>query len=152
MAAAILEREGWGVRQKEDEISVLTITLERVCGTAILGCHGPIAQNEETLLLCVAVGLQGQDVILDLSQATAIDRWGMGALVALQAAGIFLTLRNPHEQILTALRLRHLESIFKICESTRETVPPPDWHAGHEGLGDPSDCETAAYSPCAGLK
>jgi anti-anti-sigma regulatory factor len=96
---------------------MLTITLQRRHGTAILRCHGQIVRNEETPLLCLAIGLRERGVVLDLSQTTAIDQWGVRALVSLQAAGIFLTLRNPNEQILRALRLRRVESIFEICQS-----------------------------------
>jgi anti-anti-sigma regulatory factor len=108
---------------------VFAITLEREYGTTILKCHGRIAGDEESSLLCAAVRLHGQTVILDLSHATTIDRSGIGALVSLQAAGIFLTLRNPNAQVLTALRSRHLESIFEICESAPTLFPELECHA-----------------------
>jgi anti-anti-sigma regulatory factor len=101
----------------------MTITLKRKHGVAILACRGQVVRNQETPLLCAAVGLHGQDIILDLSHATAIDRSGIGALISLQAAGVFLTLKDPGEQILAALRLTHAESIFEICRSTPEAVP-----------------------------
>jgi anti-anti-sigma regulatory factor len=101
---------------------MLKITLQRMHGTAILRCHGQIVRNEETRLLCLAVGLHEPGVILDLSHTTAIDQWGVRALISLQAAGIFLTLRNPNKQILRALRLRHVESIFEICESAPDAM------------------------------
>ena len=101
---------------------MLTITLKRMHGTAILGCHGQIVRDEETPLLCLAIGLHERGVILDLSHTTAIDQWGVRALISLQAAGIFLTLRNPNEQILRALRLRHVESMFEICESVPDAT------------------------------
>jgi len=82
---------------------MLAITLQRMHGTAILGCHGQIVCTEEAPLLCLAIGLHERAVILDLSRTTAIDRWGVRALISLPAAGIFLTLRNPSEQILRAL-------------------------------------------------
>jgi hypothetical protein len=53
-----------------------TITLKRVHGTAILGCRGQIVRNEETPLLCLAMGLHERGAVLDLSQTTAIDQWG----------------------------------------------------------------------------
>jgi anti-anti-sigma regulatory factor len=96
---------------------VLTITLNRLDGTTILGCHGKLIRGEETGLLCLAVGLHGQDVVLDLSHTTAIDGAGIAALISLQAAGIFLTLRNPNEQVMRSLQLNHVESIFEISES-----------------------------------
>jgi anti-anti-sigma regulatory factor len=96
---------------------VLTMTLKRLDGTTILGCHGKLVRDEETPLLCLAVGLHGQDVVLDLSHTTAIDGSGIGALISLQAAGVFLALRNPNEQVMRSLQLNHLESIFEISES-----------------------------------
>lgn len=101
---------------------MLTITLTRKHGIAILDCHGQIVRNHAMRLLCLAVGLHGQDVILDLSNATAIDRSGIGALISIQAAGIFLRLKDPSEQILSALRLKHAESIFEISLSTPKVV------------------------------
>jgi anti-anti-sigma regulatory factor len=74
-------------------------------------------RHAETPLLCLATGFEERGVILDLSHTTAIDRWGVRALISLQAAGIFLTLRNPNEQILRVLRLRHVEPIFGIGQS-----------------------------------
>ena len=74
---------------------MLKLTLKRMYGTTTLGRHGLIVRNEETPLLCLALGLRGQAVILHLSHTTAIDQWGIRALISLQAAGIFLTLRNP---------------------------------------------------------
>ena len=96
---------------------MLTLTLECLDGTTILGCHGKLVRNEETALLCLAVGLHGQNVVLDLSHTTAIDGSGIGALISLQAAGIFLTLRNPNEQVTRSLPLHRVESIFEIRES-----------------------------------
>jgi len=101
---------------------VLRITLKSIEGTTIVGCHGQIAQDEETPLLCLVVGLGDRAVILDLTHTTAIDRSGFGALISLQAAGIFLTLRNPSEHILRELRLRQMQSLFQISWCAPEAV------------------------------
>ena len=111
----------WEGKHRED-ILMLTITLKHMHGTAILGCHGQIVHGEEAPLLCLATRLHERGVILDLSHTTAIDQWGVRALVSLQAAGIFLTLRNPNEQILRALRIHHVESMFEICGAVPEAM------------------------------
>lgn len=98
-------------------------TLKSIDGTTIVGCHGQIAHNAETSLLCLAVGLGDRAVILDLTHTTAIDRSGFGALISLQAAGIFLTLRNPTEHVLRELRLRQMQSLFQISWCAPEDVP-----------------------------
>jgi anti-anti-sigma factor len=56
-------------------------------------------------------------VILDLRKVDAIDAAGIGVLVSLQAAGIYLRLMAPSEQVREILRLTKLDSIFEICES-----------------------------------
>lgn len=96
--------------------------LKHTDGTTILACQGQIAQNEETPLLCLAGGLRDRAVILDLTHITAIDRSGFGALISLQAAGIFLTLRNPSEQIRRELRQRGMESLFQVSGCAPEPV------------------------------
>jgi len=102
---------------------VLKITLKSIDGTTIVGCQGQIAQNEEIPLLCLVVGLGERAVILDLTHTTAIDRSGFGVLISLQAAGIFLTLRNPSEHVLRELRLRQMQSLFQISRCAPEAVP-----------------------------
>ena len=42
---------------------------------------------------------------------------GIGALISLQAARIYLKLMNPTEPVSTVLRLTGLESMFEICEA-----------------------------------
>ena len=111
------EGSGSSAKGRRRTSPVLTITLKRLDGTTILGCHGKLVRNEEAALLCLAVGLHGQDVVLDLSHTTAIDGSGIAALISLQAAGVFLTLRNPNEQVMRLLQLNRVESIFEICES-----------------------------------
>jgi len=47
----------------------------------------------------------------------AIDAAGIGVLVSLQAAGIYLKLVNPTRQVREVLRVTKLETVFEICES-----------------------------------
>ncbi len=96
---------------------MLNVTVQTLGDVAILHCHGRIVRGQETAILCATVQQHGRDVILDLRKVDAIDAAGVGALVSLQAAGIYLRLMAPSEQVREVLRLTKLESVFEICES-----------------------------------
>ncbi len=96
---------------------MLTVTVQNLGDEAILRCQGRIVCGDETAILCAAAQQHGRNVILDLSRVDAIDASGIGVLVSLQAAGIYLKLMNPIEQVRGVLRLTNLESVFEICES-----------------------------------
>jgi hypothetical protein len=55
--------------------------------------------------------------VLDLTHVDAIDAAGIGALVSLQAAGVYLKLMNPTPQVREILKITNLDTIFEICES-----------------------------------
>jgi len=93
------------------------VIFEKLGDVAILRCQGRIVRGQETAILCAAVQQHGQEVILDLRKVDAIDAAGIGVLVSLQAAGIYLKLMAPSEQVRAILRLTRLDSIFEICES-----------------------------------
>ena len=95
----------------------LTVTVRDLGEVVILGGQGRIVRGSETAILCAAVQQHGRNVILDLSQVDAIDAVGVGALVALQAAGIYLRLDSPNQKVRDVLRDTALESIFEICET-----------------------------------
>jgi anti-anti-sigma factor len=96
---------------------MLTVTIERSGEIVVLRCVGRIVRGEESDLLCAAVREHGRDVVLDLAGVEAIDAAGIGMLVSLQAAGIYLKLMNPTRQVREVLRVTQLESVFEICES-----------------------------------
>ena len=96
---------------------MLTITVENLGDVVILRCLGRIVWGDETAILCSAAQHQGRTVVLDLTQVDAIDAAGIGALVALQAAGIYLKLMNPTQQVREILKVTQLDSIFEICGS-----------------------------------
>jgi anti-anti-sigma factor len=75
-----------------------------------------MVRGEETALSCAAVRQQKRNLILDLTGVDAIDAAGIGLLLSLQAAGIYLTLMNPTQQVREILEVTNLESIFEICE------------------------------------
>jgi anti-anti-sigma factor len=96
---------------------MLTVTMENLGDAVVLRCRGRIVRGDETGLLCRAAGQYGQTIVLDLSGVDMIDASGIGLLVSLQAAGIYLKLRNPSRAVRDTLRITHLDSIFEICGS-----------------------------------
>lgn len=101
---------------------MLTVTVENLGEVSILRCLGRIVRGYETAILCPAAQQHGRSVIVDLTQVDAIDAAGIGALVALQAAGVYLTLMNPSQQVRELLKVTKLDSIFEI----RESRPAPE--------------------------
>jgi anti-anti-sigma factor len=94
----------------------MTVTTHHSADTVILRCHGRLVRGEESSLLCAAVQEHGKDVVIDLEGVTAIDAAGIGALVSLQAAGVYLKLMNPRAAVKEVLRLTGLEALFEISE------------------------------------
>jgi anti-anti-sigma factor len=84
-----------------------------------LRCHGRIVRGEETKLLCAVLRRKVREITLDLREVTEIDAAGIGALVSLQASGIYLTLANPTPTVREVLRLTKLDSVFEIVEAER---------------------------------
>ncbi len=91
---------------------MLKVSVNHVCNAAILKCEGRIVRSEESRLLCAAVG--STEAILDLSAVDAIDAAGVGMLVSLQAAGVYVTLLNPKESVSAVLQLTGLDTVFDI--------------------------------------
>ncbi len=103
---------------------MLTVTIENLDAIVILRCRGRIVRGEETAISCAAVQQQERNIILDLTEVESIDAAGIGLLVSLQAAGMYLTLMNPAKQVREILRITQADSIFEICElqSTEEIM------------------------------
>jgi len=109
---------------------VLTVTIQNESDMVILRCEGRIVRGEESALLCAAVRQHGQDIVLDLADVTAMDAAGIGALLSLQAAGIYLKLMNPTEPVRAILRVTGMEPVFEICEARRiEEIMPHEVEA-----------------------
>jgi anti-anti-sigma factor len=96
---------------------MLTVTTERLGDVVTLRCAGRIVRGQETAILCAAVQQHQRHLVLDFSGVDAIDAAGVGLLVSVQAAGIYLKLVNPTKQVREVLKVTQLESIFEICES-----------------------------------
>lgn len=96
---------------------MLRVKCEELGNSVVLHCAGRIVHGEETALLCSAVRQRGRNLILDLGEVDAIDAAGVGALISLQAAGVYLQLMNPAKAVRDVLRVTNLDSIFEICGS-----------------------------------
>jgi anti-anti-sigma factor len=83
----------------------------------ILRCSGRIVRGEEGTLLCAAVRGHGRTVSLDLSGVETMDAAGIGLLVSLRAAGIYLRIVGPSRQVIDLLRLTGVESVVEIQET-----------------------------------
>ncbi len=126
---------------------MLTVTTHNLANTVVLRCHGRLVRGEESALLCAAVQHYGRDIVLDLGGVTAIDAAGIGALMSLQAAGVYLKLLNPTESVRAVLRLPGLESVFEISEvESIEGLIPQSIAVDQVGLA-PSSLETG----CGGI-
>ncbi len=103
---------------------MLTVTVQDLGEVVILRCLGRIVRGDETAILCAAVRQHGRNVILDPRGVDVIDAAGIGLLISLQAAGIYLKLMNPTKRVREILRVTKLDSVFEICESqsTAETT------------------------------
>ena len=93
---------------------MLTVTLEKLDEAVVLHCAGRIVRGDETALLCAASRGHGHAVMVDLEKVETIDAAGVGALVALQAAGIYVQLINPSDAVREVLRVTQVDSILEI--------------------------------------
>lgn len=100
---------------------MLNITVQNISGIVTFKCTGRIVRGDETTILCAAIHQQERELNLDLTDVTAIDAGGVGALVSLQAAGLYLRLANPNAAVREVLRLTKLDSVFEIIESEATT-------------------------------
>ncbi|HXY52757.1 MAG TPA: STAS domain-containing protein [Terriglobales bacterium] len=106
---------------------MLRVIVEDLGDIVTLNCVGRLVRGDETAILCAAAQRGGRNLVLDLGQVDAIDAAGVGALIALQAAGIYLKLRNPTKSVREVLRLTQVESVFEIdADPSGETTIPAD--------------------------
>ena len=96
---------------------MLTVSVENLGDGVILRCVGRIVRGDENAILCSAAGQFGRSVVLDLAGVDVIDASGIGLLISLQAAGIYLKLMNPSKPVRETLKITHVDSILEICES-----------------------------------
>jgi anti-anti-sigma factor len=96
---------------------MLTVKAYQSDETVTLQCSGRIVRGEETALLCEAARWHDRDVTLDLTNVEAIDAAGIGMLISLQAAGVYLRLLNPSKSVREMLAITRVDSVFEISES-----------------------------------
>jgi len=94
----------------------LNVSVESAGGMATVRCQGRLVRGQETALSCAVIQQHPRDIILDLNGVTAIDAAGIGALVSLLAAGIYLRV-VPSSAVRQVLRLTGLDSVFEMSES-----------------------------------
>jgi anti-anti-sigma regulatory factor len=106
---------------------MLNVSVENLGEEVLLRCQGELVRGKESSLLCAALGNYGHEIIVDLAEVEAIDAAGSGALLALQAAGVYLRLQNPSGPVLDFLRGKRMESLFEIFGSDvpLETLTAP---------------------------
>ena len=96
---------------------MFSVTIENSRDGVILHCQGSLVRGEETGLLCAAVQHHGRNVVLDFRNVSTMDAAGIGALISLQTAGVYLKLENPTKPVREILRVTGLNSIFEICDT-----------------------------------
>jgi anti-anti-sigma factor len=100
---------------------MLKVTVVSSGDVLMLECRGRIVRGDETAILCSAAGQNAQSLVVDLTAVETIDAAGVGALVSLQAAGVYLTLANPNPQVREILRVTKLDSIFEIRDGNGQS-------------------------------
>ena len=95
---------------------MLSVNVKENEEAVVLHCKGALVRGEETNLLCTAVRHHGKTVILDMSGVNSIDAGGIGALIALQTAGVYLRLENPTKTVSEVLHVTGMDSVFEIRE------------------------------------
>jgi anti-anti-sigma factor len=116
---------------------MLTVSVEDLGDGVILRCVGRIVRGDENAILCSAAGQFGRSVVLDLAGVDGIDASGIGLLISLQAAGIYLKLTNPSKSVRETLKITHVDSILEICESPSVGDREEENTAGHRAPRSP---------------
>jgi anti-anti-sigma regulatory factor len=116
-----------------EEGNMLIVSTERIGDVVTLHCKGRIVLGDETAILCKALGQKMSSIILDLAEVDAIDAAWLGALISLQAAGIYLKLMNPTEQVRETLRLiisTRFSNFANLSHRLQEMIPCRGKHHG----------------------
>jgi len=104
-------------------MDVLSVTVKDLGDVVTLFCKGTIVSGAEAAILCAAVRQYGRNLILDLSEVDGIDAAGVGALIALQSAGVYFRLKHLAQRVRETLRLRGVDSVLEICDDAETLIP-----------------------------
>lgn len=96
---------------------MLHVDSENVREAVTLHCRGRIVRGQETKLLCAVIRRKEKEITLDLRDVSEIDAAGIGALVSLQAAGLYVKLANPTATVRQVLRITKIDSLFEIVDT-----------------------------------
>ncbi len=102
---------------------MLNISREESGAGVVLRCQGRIVRGEEIRVLCAAAKRQEGEVILDLSGVDSMDAAGIGALLSLQAAGIYVQLVNPTPHVRELLRMTKVDTVIDIGDPAAAVLP-----------------------------
>ena len=101
---------------------MVNVFAEESLDSVVLRCVGSLVLGDEAALLCPALKHRDQTILLDLSLVDRIDAAGIGALIALQAAGIYLKLVDPSKPVAEVLRLTKVDSLFEVVHGSESEV------------------------------
>ena len=101
---------------------MLTVTVNDLGDVVTLFCKGTIVSGAEAAILCAAVRQYGRNLILDLSEVDGIDAAGVGALIALQSAGVYFKLKHLAQRVRETLLLRGVDSVLEICDDAGSSI------------------------------
>lgn len=110
-----MSRKGKGNR-------MLIVNIQNVGETSLFRCIGRIVAGEEVASLKRAVLCHQNcnNVVLDLSQVSALDGSGMGLLAFFagwtRIVGITLKVMSPTPHVRRLLELTNLDSVLNLCE------------------------------------
>lgn len=115
---------------------MLHVSVEDLGENVILHCAGRIVRGDETGILCAALRQRGRNIMVDLSEVKAIDAAGVGALISLRAAGIYLQLLNPTKAVREVLRITKLDTVFEISSAPQMASRPENCARGFPARTD----------------
>ena len=114
---------------------MLNVIIDDLDDAVVLRCVGSLVHGHETELLCPALGENDRSILLDLSLVDRIDAAGIGALIALQAAGSYLKIVNPAKPVAEVLRVTHVDSLFEIVHTEEPRTGAPDFPSAERPSG-----------------
>ncbi|HKR85774.1 MAG TPA: STAS domain-containing protein [Terriglobales bacterium] len=121
----------------------LELTIHSVAGTRVIGCSGRIVLGEKSAKLRHVVKEQLAEcnqVVLDLSGVTHIDRTGLGTLAGLHTAarkaGGNIKLANVNPRLYDVLGVTRLLTIFELYNTAEDAAATFNAFAGQVTPGE----------------